>query len=132
MGIGASSPGAKIEAVASGAAGSNSNTTGSVWGSSHGMGTGPAAFSFAIRHSDSGLTGISGNTYATQLISHSTTSNALEIFTTGAKPLSLGTNATEYLKIDSVGAVFMPSLATSGTDNGTLKYNSSTGEIWVD
>ena len=35
------------------------------------------------------------------------------------------------LKIDSAGKVFMPSLATSGTDDGTLKYNSSTGEIWV-
>lgn len=38
----------------------------------------------------------------------------------------------ERMRIDSAGKVFMPSLATSGADNGTLKYNSSTGEIWKD
>jgi hypothetical protein len=39
---------------------------------------------------------------------------------------------TEKMRIDDAGKVYMPSLGTSGTDNGTLKYNSSTGEIWVD
>ena len=43
-----------------------------------------------------------------------------------------GVNGVEHFKIDSAGKVFMPNLSTSGTDNGTLKYNSSTGEIWVD
>lgn len=42
------------------------------------------------------------------------------------------TNGSENMKIDANGKVFMPSLATSGVDNGTLKYNSATGEIWVD
>ena len=36
------------------------------------------------------------------------------------------------LEIKDNGTIFMPGLATNGTDNGTLKYNGTTGEIWVD
>ena len=43
-----------------------------------------------------------------------------------------GLGTTNRFKVNASGHVFMPNLAESGTDNGTLKYNSTTGEIWVD
>jgi len=64
-----------------------------------------------------------------------------QIVTAGTYPNSVGKidifvqnggGTTTVITANSSGKVFMPSLATSGTDNGTLKYNSSTGEIWVD
>lgn len=41
-------------------------------------------------------------------------------------------NVQNSLYVNGAGKVFMTGLATSGTDNGTLKFNSATGEIWVD
>ena len=64
----------------------------------------------------------------------SSSDNGLEVetSTTAAVCQRWVNSGSEIARITANGKVFMPSLATSGTDNGTLKYNSSTGEIWVD
>ena len=130
VGIGSNSAGARLEILRTATGAANNNTTGSVFGSLHGSGGGPSAYGFAIRHNASAYAGISGSNFVAQLVSSSTNSNALEMYTTGSTPLVLGTSATERLRIFANGRVFV---GASPTDagyqldvNGTLRTTSST------
>lgn len=52
-------------------------------------------------------------------------------YRTFAHRTSAGT-VTEIMTLYESGAVEFLNLNTSGTDNGTIKWNSTTGEIWAD
>jgi len=105
-----------LNAYNNGGGNANNVTTGSVWGSGHGNGGGPADYAFAIRHTNTSA-GISGNNYAAQLISSTNNALAFEVYTTGSSPLVLGTNATEHIRIFGSGGVSIGNTTDPGATN---------------
>lgn len=102
VGIGASSPKALL-AVATSSGGANNNTVGSSIAID-----GPTQPITGIRWTGASHTGIGGVAYVTQIVADTANNNALEMYTTGASPLVLGTNSVEAVRIDPSGIVTKP------------------------
>lgn len=66
--------------------------------------------------------GISGLAFIDQIFSYSTNANGLEIYTTGAKPLVLGTNSTERMRIAGDGSFQLSSDFGFGTGSHYGKF----------
>ncbi len=108
VGIGTTSPGAVLEVVNDGSGNANNVTTGGSFAS----GRITNNQSLAIRHKTGA--GISGSTFPVQIIQDSAMANALEIYTTGSKPIVFGVNAIETLRINTSGDVAKSSASTYG------------------
>jgi hypothetical protein len=97
LGLGTSTPAANIDVIGATSGAANNTITGASLRVQSSIAGGE---NFAIRYRDA-TNGISGINSCIQLIGQG--ANALELYTIGAAPLVLGTNAVERLRITSAG-----------------------------
>jgi hypothetical protein len=122
LGIGTSTANGKMAVIKDGSSGANNNTTDSAIVVSSSAGA-AANMPLALRYTGIGLTGIGGQNYASQIVSSSVSANALEIFTTGASSLVLGTAATERLRIDSSGNLLVGTASVISSGQQCIEFD---------
>jgi len=107
VGVGTATPLAQFfsNLNATGVAGRlNTNTIGSAIAASYQTsGITNGTLPFGIRCTGNSFTGISGQLYASQIVTESTTALALEIFNTGNTPIVFGVNGAESMRLNSTG-----------------------------
>jgi hypothetical protein len=114
VGIGTSSPSGVLHVIKDGAGNTNTSITGSMLVLSRTTGAGE---NIAFRNTGTSA-GISGTTYAGQIISAG--NNIFELYTDTTSALAFGTNATERMRITSGGNILMGTTS----DNGERLYVS--------
>ena len=103
VGIGISAPDSVLEAnITTSGSGANNNTAGSSIGIGSSGTTQPI---IGMRWTGNAQVGISGAQFVTQIVNDTVNSNALEIYSTGASPVVLGTNSTERMRILPSGGI---------------------------
>ena len=127
VGIGTSSPNGKLAVIKDGSSGANNNTTDSAIVISSSAGA-AVNMPLALRYTGIGLIGISGQNYSAQIVSSSVSANNLEMFTTGASSLVLGTAATERMRLDASGNLLVGKTSSDTNVEGSVLFaDSSSG-----
>jgi hypothetical protein len=117
-----------------------SNTTGSGFGLTHAANATPSVFALGFRTTGVSLNGISGSAFVSQIISSTTSSNALELYTTGNTPVVFGTNSAEGLRLTSsslytasgINVGFGTSSTSSYKLNVVAAFSSGIGGAYIE
>jgi hypothetical protein len=119
VGIGTSSPQAKLDVIytPSSSGGSNTNTLRSGF-SLNGIGTTQPVSAF--RFTSTYFAGIGGTNYANQWVTDSANALTTEILNTGATPIIFGNSGTERMRIDANGVIRTVTTTGFSATTGTL------------
>jgi hypothetical protein len=108
----------------------NTNTIGSAIAASYQTaGITNGTLPFGIRCTGNAFAGISGQLYASQIVTESTAALALEIFNTGNTPIVFGVNGAESMRLNSTG------LGVGGVPSGVNRFavwNGATQALTLD
>ena len=115
---GITTPDATLEVnITTSGSGANANTAGSSFGIGSTATTQPI---LGMRWTGASHVGISGNPYSTQIVNDTANSYALEMYTTGARPIVFGTASVERVRIDPSGRLLHQTTSSSTYPTGAV------------